>query len=130
MKGNVVTNTVTIVGIFAIGALMFTKVPGMVDDIQTVLSKTSVIEKAAEISDMLTLSSSSPGDIKIVYTLVPKDIPYTVFIKDGYVNVSTGDEWAVSRTTSNLCFMSDSEECRPEQVRKLMITKTSLEKVE
>ena len=110
LKGDAVTNTITIVGIAVIGALMFTKVPGVIDDIKIVLSKTSVIGKAAEIADLLTLSMTSPGDIKITYSL-PEEVTYKVSVKDGYVNVSTDTEWAVSKTLSNFCFKF--EPCDP-----------------
>lgn len=130
LKGNAVINTITIIGIGAIGALMFSQVPGMMDDIKFILSKTSVIGKAAEIADRLTLVGASPSDIKIIYNL-PEDVTYTVFIKDGYVNVSTDENWAVSKTLSNLCFKLDHAdgECKPDTVKTLMIKRNSIEKL-
>lgn len=131
MKGNAVTNAITIVGIGVIGALMFAQVPDMMENIKSVLSKTSAIVKSAELADMLILSTSSPGDIKISYKL-PPEVSYTVFIKNGIVNVSTEKEWASSKTISPLCFWKDptDNECKPSAVKKLVITKTSIEKVE
>lgn len=122
MKGNVVTNAITIIGIGVIGALMFTRVPGMIDDIKIVLSKTSVIGKAAEVADLLTLSKSSPDEIKITYKF-PEETSYTLSVKDGYVNVSTEKDWAISKTLSNVAF-------GPDVVKAITITKNSIQKVE
>ncbi len=122
MKGNVVTNAITIIGIGVIGALMFTRVPGMIDDIKIVLSKTSVIGKAAEVADLLTLGKSSPDEIKITYKF-PEEISYTLSVKDGYVNVSTENDWARSKTLSNVVFGS-------EVVKSIVITKNSIQRVE
>ena len=122
LKGNAVTNAIAIIGIGVIGALMFTRVPGMIDDIKIVLSKTSVIGKAAEIADSLTLATSAPDDIKITYAL-PEDVTYTLSVKNGYVNLTTQGQFATSKTLSNIEF-------GPDVVKSIVITKTMIEKVE
>lgn len=106
LKGDAVTNTITITGIIVVGVLMFTRVPGMVDDIKLFLSKESVVAKAAEIADLLTLTTISPDSIKITYRL-SEEVSFKVSVKDGIVNVSKDTDWAISKTLSELCFKFD-----------------------
>ena len=119
-KGDAVTNTITIVGFLVIGALMFTRIPGMIDDIKEVLSKTSVMGKAAEIADLMTIADSS-NDIRIKYEF-PKDSVFTLSVNGGYVNVSNQNEWSASKTTSSIVF-------GPEIDNSIIISKTGIEKV-
>ncbi|MBI2005161.1 MAG: hypothetical protein HYS80_00150 [Candidatus Aenigmarchaeota archaeon] len=122
LKGSAATNALTIVGVGLVSVIMFAQVPDMVKDIRLVLSKDSVIAKSAEIADLLTRTASVPGDIKITHKL-SDEVSYTISIKNGYVNISTENDWAVSKTFSNVEFES-------ENVKSLLITKTSIIKVE
>lgn len=117
-KASAITDSVTIVGIIAISALMFAKVPGMVDDIKEILSKESVRAKSVEIANLLTLTSSSPNDIEIIYKL-PSKIPYVVTVRDGNVTVEAGGDRAVAKTLSKIKF-------GPEFSHSLSITKTGI----
>ncbi len=120
LKGSAVTSTITIIGFAVIGALTVSRIPGMIEDIQLVLSKTSVIEKAAEVADLMSIANSD--DVKISYRF-PEEVNYKLSASGGYVNVSTEEEWAISKTTSLINF-------GPDAVSSILISKSSIEKVE
>ncbi len=119
MKGNVVTNTLTIVGVMAISVLMFARVPGIIDDMKIVMSKESVIAESTEIANLLSLSKSAPNDMVIKYKL-PEGNSYKLYVKDGYVNVSTSTDWAVSKTLYAGSF-------EKENVKEIIIKKDGVE---
>lgn len=121
MKAAIVTDAITVVGMIAIGALMFAQVPGMADDIRDTLSKESVRAQAVEIANKLTLAGASPDDITVIHEM-PSEVSYTVTVKDGYVTVENANDEAMAKTLSQLTF-------GPEVVNSISITKTGIGKV-
>lgn len=123
MKASVVTDAITVVGMIAIGALMFAQVPGMVNDIKDTLSKEAVQSQAVEIANLITLTNIVTEDvsIKIIHTLPPEG-SYSLTVKNGYVTVESGGVKPVVKTLSTLTF-------GPEIVKSLEITKNEIKKV-
>jgi len=121
MKGAIVTEAITIVGLIAIGALMFTQVPDMIDDIKDTLSKESVRAQAVEIANLLTLVNVATDDIDITITHnLPSEASYIVTVKDGYVIVESGEHKSLpTKTLSKLSF-------GPLAVKSLSITKNEI----
>jgi len=121
-KATIVTDAITIVGMIAIGALMFAQVPGMIDDMKNTLSQESVRAQSVEIANLVTLVSASPDNIEIIHEL-PSGISYTVSIDDGNVAVEAGSYRAVAKTFSTLEFGRSV-------VKSLSITKNKITRVE
>lgn len=122
-KGAVVTDAIAVVGLIAIGGLMFAQVPGMMEDIKETISQESVRSQAVEIADLITLVNAASEDveIKIIHKLPPEG-SYSVTVANGYVTVEAGGHKAVAKTLSKLAFGSDI-------VRELEITKDEIKKV-
>ncbi len=98
MKAVAVQEALLTIGVVVISSILIaTQIPSMASDIQEILSKESVKEKSQDIADLLVISTSAPNEIKLVYSF-PVEKSYDVFIKDGYVNVSSDEEWAISKT--------------------------------
>ena len=122
MKAAIVTDAITIVGMIAIGALMFAQIPDMLDETKDILSKESARAQAVEIANFASLVSSSPADIQIIQEL-PPDASYTVTIKDGYVTVELpGQPPATAKTLYTQSF-------GPDIVKSLSITKSGITRV-
>jgi len=119
MKGIAVHEVILTIGIVVISAtLLATQVPAMVDDIQASLSKESVKERARELANLLSIVTASPGEAKLTHSF-PAGKSYSVVIKDGYVDVSSGSDRAAAKT---LAFIP---EFRKDNVQALTITKAS-----
>lgn len=102
-KSQAVTEALIYVGMIAIGVLMFVQIPKMVDDIKAVTSSESVVEQSKAIANLLSLVYAAPNDIKIPYDF-PAGVSYSISVRNGYVNVSTSNEWAVAKTLSSIEF--------------------------
>ena len=104
MKASAVQEAILTIGMVVIGGiLMATQIPGMINDIQSISSKESVIEKSKEVANLLSIATASPDEIKLVYSF-PTEKSYDISIENGYVNVSSGDDWAASGTLAQLKF--------------------------
>lgn len=123
-KGAIVTDAIAIVGLIAIGGLMFAQVPGLIDEIKDTLSKESVIAQSFEIANLITLVNIAPKDMSIEIThKLPSEVPYTVTVKDSYVTVEASNHKAITKTLSTHTF-------GPDAVKSLSITKKEIKKVE
>ncbi len=117
MKALAVTEAILTVGMIVISAtLLATQIPSMVNDMKAVMSKESVVEKSKELANLLSIATALPGEIKLIYSF-PSEKVYDVTIKDGYVNVSSGESWATAKTLVGLDFRKDN-------AQTLTITKT------
>lgn len=121
VKGSVVTDSIAIVGMIAIAALMITRAPGMITDMRDALSQESVNASAVVIANRLTSASSSTDNKEFIHKL-PTEVPYTLTVKDGYVTVEIAGKKAVSKTLSTLTF-------GPDTVSTVSITKNGIKKV-
>ena len=122
-KAAIVTDAITIVGMIAIGALMFAQVPGMIDDIKETLSQESVRAQAIEIANLITLVHAATENVEIKIThKLPSEGSYSVTVANGFVTVEAGNHKAVAKTLSTLAF-------RPDSVKELEITKNEIKKV-
>lgn len=116
MKGIAVHEAILTIGMIVIsGTLLATQIPAMANDIKASLSKESVIEKSKELANLLSLVTASPDNFELVYHF-PEGKVYEVNVKNGYVNVSTTEEWAVSKT------LASSLEFSKKDVRTLKIS--------
>lgn len=118
MKAIAVTEAILTVGMVVITSIMIaTQIPGMINDIKQVLSKESVGEKSQELANLLSIATSSPNEIKMIYAL-SSEKSYDISINNGYVNVSSDSEWATAKTLVLIDFSKPN-------VQTLTITKTS-----
>ena len=121
MKAAIVTDALTIVGMIAIGALMFSQIPDMIDEMKDTLSKESARAQAVEIANFATLVGFSPSDIQMIHEL--PDGSYTVTVKDGYVTVElSGQPPKQAKTLYTQPF-------GPNVVKSISITKSEITRV-
>ena len=93
-----VTEVFLAIGMLVISVTFIaTQVPAMINDIQDVLSKESVIEKSKEVANLLTIATAAPNEITLIYSF-PSSRTYDLVIKDGYVNLTSGNDSAVAKT--------------------------------
>ncbi|MBI2547562.1 MAG: hypothetical protein HYW23_03900 [Candidatus Aenigmarchaeota archaeon] len=115
MKASAVTEAITLVGVVTVSVMMFSQVPGIITDMKIVLSKESSLSKVKEISSLISIASSSPSDMKIVYDLKEKS---SVSSKDGILTLTT------SKGTISYKTLSDLKDFTKVDVDKLTIIKT------
>ncbi len=89
MKSSVVTDSIALVGMIAISGLMFGQVPGMVDEIKSILSSENLRMQSVEVANLITLASASSIDTEITHTF-PSRVPFTITVNNGYVSVEAG----------------------------------------
>lgn len=73
MKAVAAVDAMVYVGMIAISALMLAQLPGMINDVKTVLQNQAASEEMKTIQDIQTLASAAPGEITITHTPLGKD---------------------------------------------------------
>lgn len=107
MKSSAVTDSIALVGMIAISGLMFGQVPGMVDEIKSILSSENLRIQSVEVANLITLAYASPIDTEITHAF-PSQVPFTITVSGGYVTIEAGGN---SKSSGFLSAMESRPSC-------------------
>ena len=91
MKAIAVAEILLIIGMSAVSAVMFTKIPGEINDLKQLLALSSANAVAKDIAGLLTTTAISPHNMTLFYSL-PEEASYNVSFKNYTVYVDASWE--------------------------------------
>ena len=91
MKAVAVTETLLIIGMIAVSAVMLVKIPGEINDLKQLPALSSANAVAKDIAGLLTTTAASPHNIVLFYSL-PEEASYNVSFKNYTVYVDASWE--------------------------------------
>jgi hypothetical protein len=91
MKAVAVTETLLIIGMIAVSAVMFVKIPGEINDLKQLFAISSANAVAKDIAGLLTTAAISPHSMTLFYSF-PEEAFYNVSFKNYTVYVDASWE--------------------------------------
>lgn len=122
MKALSVIETILIVGMSAIAALMFVQIPSEVNDLTKLLALSSANTVAKDIAGLLTTTAIAPHNITLNYSL-PKEASYNISLQNYTVYVNASWEEPKVRVENSSAKTTVNISTQLEQVKTLKIYK-------